>query len=102
MNNVDEIDFRDPLTAFLADKTMSVPMGQALIFVILICLCMLFMRFRLGLLISYMFVYYWGFVFNRSYFVDILGDTTTGLYLYTFSGFIMLALAAVGLLKTAR
>jgi len=93
------IDFRDPITAFLSDKTMSVPMGQALIFMTLICLCMLFGRFRLGLLISYMFVYYWGFVFNRSYFVDILGQSTFGMYAYTISGFLMIGLAVMGLAK---
>jgi len=98
-NELDTIDFRDPLTAFLSDKTMSVPMGQAMIFVVLICICMLLGRFRLGLLVSYMFVYYWGFILNRSYFVDILGNTTIGMYAYTLSGFLMLILAIIGLAK---
>ena len=93
------IDFQDPITAFLSDKTLSVPLGQVLLFALMLTLCLLFVRHKLGLLISYAFVFFWGFIFNRGYFIDMLGNTSMGLYVYTLFGFIMAVLAIVGLLK---
>jgi hypothetical protein len=93
------LEFQDPITAFLSDKSMSVPMSQVLLFTLLMTLCLLFGRHKLGLLVSYSFVFYWGFVFNRSYFIDLLGNTTTGLYTYTLFGFLMAVLAIVGMFK---
>ena len=92
-------DFQDPITAFLSDKSLSVPLGQVLLFAFLLTLCLLFGRHKLGLLISYAFVFFWGFIFNRGYFIDMLGNTSMGLYVYTLFGFIMAVLAIVGLLK---
>jgi hypothetical protein len=92
---------QDPFSAFLADKTLSIPLGQVLLFTLLMTLCMLFGRHKLGLLISYSFVFFWGFVFNRSYFVDLLGNTSSGLYIYSLSGLVMAVLAVIGMLKRA-
>lgn len=92
-------DFQDPITAFLADKSLSVPLGQVLLFAFLLTLCMLFGRHKLGLMVSYSFVFYWGFIFNRNYFIDLLGNTTAGLYTYTVFGFFMAVLAIAGMFK---
>jgi hypothetical protein len=93
------IDFQDPITSFLSDKSLSVPLSQVLLFTLLMTLCLLFGRHKLGLLVSYSFVFYWGFVFNRSYFIDLLGNTTTGLYTYTLFGFLMAVLAIIGMFQ---
>ncbi len=93
------VDFQDPISSFLADKTLAVPLSQVLLFTLLMTLCMLFARHKLGLMISYAFVFYWGFVFNRSYFIDLLGNTTGGLYTYAAGGFIMAVLAVIGMLR---
>jgi len=93
--------FQDPLSTFLADKTLSIPLGQVLLFTLSMTLCMLFGRHKLGLLISYSFVFFWGFVFNRSYFVDLLGNTSSGLYIYGLSGLVMAVLAVIGMLNKA-
>lgn len=93
--------FQDPFSAFLADKTLSIPLGQVLLFTLLMTLCMLFGRHKLGLLISYSFVFFWGFIFNRSYFVDLLGNTSSGLYIYGISGLVMEVLAVMGMLRRA-
>ncbi|MBT4622407.1 MAG: hypothetical protein HOC04_15000 [Nitrospina sp.] len=92
-------DFQDPITSFLADKSFAVPLSQVLLFTLLMTLCMLFGRHKLGLMVSYAFVFYWGFVFNRSYFIDLLGNTSTGLYSYAVFGFLMAVLAVIGMFK---
>lgn len=94
-----QVNFQDPFTAFLADKTLSVPLSQVMLFSLIITLCMLFGRHKLGLLVSYAFVFYWGFIFNRSYFIDMLGNNTMGLYAYTIFGFGMAVLAIVGMFQ---
>ena len=65
-------------------------------------LCMLFGRHKLGLMISYSFVFFWGFIFNRSYFVDLLGNTSGGLYSYALFGLLMAVLAIVGMFQGDR
>ena len=94
-------EFRDPISAFLADTTLSIPLGQVLLFTLLMTLCLLFGRHKLGLLLSYAFVFYWGFVFNRSFFIDLLGNTSSGLYIYAFSGLVMAVLAVFGMINKA-
>ena len=94
-----KVNFQDPFTAFLADKSLSVPLSQVMLFALVITLTMLFNRHKLGLLVSYAFVFYWGFIFNRTYFIDMLGNNTTGLYVYTIFGFGMAGLAIVGMFK---
>jgi len=92
-------DFRDPISSFLADKSMAVPLGQVLLFALLLTLCMLFGRHKLGLMVSYAFVFFWGFIYNRSYFIDLLGNTSTGLYTYAMFGFSMAVLAIIGMFQ---
>lgn len=81
---------------FINDKDLSVPLGEVITFVFINSFCLLSGRFKLGLLISYCFVFYWGFLFNKDYFVDILGNTSMGLYIYTLSGFAMAIVALIG------
>ncbi len=81
---------------FINDKDLSIPVGEVIIFVVINSLCLLSGRFKLGLLISYCFVFYWGFLFNKDFFVDILGNTTLGLYIYALSGFAMVIVALIG------
>lgn len=84
------------LLGFLTDKEFSIPLGQVVIFVLLNSLFILFGKYKLGLLLSYCFVFYWGFIFNLKYFVNILGATTIGMPLYIFFGIMMLVLAIIG------
>jgi len=101
MTGIEDIDFRDPITVFLADKAISVPMAQVMLFAVIMCFCLLLGRHKLGLLISYAFVFYWGFVFQRNYFIDLLGNTTSGMYLYAVSGVIMFFLALFAVFQKA-
>jgi len=87
------------LLEFISDKEMSVPLGQVILFVVLNSVSILMGRYRMGLLISYCFVIYWGFVANNEYFVDMLGNTHWGLTVYIFSGVIMLILFILGFFR---
>jgi hypothetical protein len=99
LNFQDTLTFENPFTAFFSDKSLSVPLSQVMLFALIITLCMLFGRHKMGLLVSYAFVFYWGFIFNRPYFIDMLGNNTMGLYAYTIFGFGMAVLSIVGMLQ---
>jgi len=85
------------LLQFFSDKEFSVPVWEVAILVFINSICILLGRYKLGLFISYFFVFYWGFMLNRPYFVDILGNMTLGLYLYAISGVVMAIIIVIGL-----
>lgn len=87
---------------FLNDKNFSVPLGQLVVFVVINSFCLLFGRYKLGLLLTYCFVFYWGFLFNKDYFVDMLGNTTWGLYIYAISGIAMSVTAIIGFFQESK
>ena len=94
--------FTDVLYGFFIGKELSVPMGQIIIFVVVNSLFLLYERHRAALLLSYGFVFFWGFVFNYTYFRDLLGGSTVGLQVYTFFGVFILILVAIGFILEDR
>lgn len=78
------------IIGFFSDKEFAIPLGQVIIFVIINSFCLLFGKYKMGLLISYCFVMYWGFIVNQNYFITMLGETTWGLTIYIFAGLVML------------
>jgi hypothetical protein len=99
LNFPDALTFENPFATFFSDKSLSVPLSQVMLFAFIITLCMLFGRHKMGLLVSYAFVFYWGFIFNRPYFIDMFGNSTMGLYAYTICGFGMAVLSIVGMFQ---
>jgi len=81
---------------FLSKTTISVPLGQLVLFIFIISLCMVGGKFKLGLLSTYIFVFYWGFIFNRNIFIDAAGNASIGLFAYAFCGLSMVIAALVG------
>ncbi len=70
---------------FFANKVFFISFGQ-IIFMFLTCfLCLLYGKYKTGLLVSYFFIFYWGFVSNRIYWVELFGDSGIGLIMYFFS-----------------
>lgn len=84
------------LIDFFTGKEFSVPIWEVLLLVIINSFCLILGKHRLGLIVSYLFVFYWGFIINRGYFIDMLGNMTWGLYVYAILGVIMVIIAVVG------
>lgn len=74
---------------FFSSKDFAVPIWEVVLLIIINSVCLLFGKHKFGLLVSYFFVFYWGFVLNRGYFTDVLGNITWGLYVYSISGIMM-------------
>jgi hypothetical protein len=90
------MDSFKPILEFMTDQTFSIPLGEFLLFIVLNSIFILLGRHKMGLLVTYIFVLYWGYVFNASYFMDMLGNTTWGMPIYIFSGVAMVILVILG------
>jgi hypothetical protein len=91
------------VTSFVSEGDgLSIPFGQVLIFVVINSFCLLFGRHKLGLLITYCFVLYWGFISNREYFIDRFGHTSWGLVVYALSGILMVVVFIIGFFQSDR
>ena len=88
--------------SFFSGKEFSIPLWEVVVYVIIISFCLLYGRYRVGLIASYCFVFYWGFILNLDTFVNILGETTWGMHLYVFSGFLMFIVAIAGFFFQSR
>ena len=87
---------------FVSDQRFSVPLGQVIIFVVVNSVCLLMGRHKLGLLVSYLFVFYWGYFFNREHLTDALGSTQWGLIVYIFAGVLMVIMTILGFFRDSR
>ena len=91
------------ITSFLSQGDyLSIPFGQVMVFVVINSFCLLLGRHKLGLLITYSFVLFWGFISNREYFVDRFGQTTWGMVVYVFSGLAMVIIFIIGFFQGDR
>lgn len=96
------MDYFTSILGFLNDKEFVVPVPQVALLIAINSFCLLLGKHKLGLLLSYGFVFYWGFIFNRPYFVTALGETMVGMYVYAVMGLFMLVVAAYGFLRPSE
>jgi hypothetical protein len=89
----------DVLGGLFSDGDFAVPALQVFLLMLMNSICLLLGRFKLGLLVSYCFAFYWGFVFNRDYFVSAQAVTPAGLAVYAVAGLAMLVVAVIGFLR---
>jgi hypothetical protein len=81
---------------------LAIPFGQMLLFIIINSLCLLLGRYKLGLLISYCFVLFWGYISNRPYFIDTFGQTSWGLVVYALAGIAMVVIFIFGFFQSDK
>lgn len=86
----------DPVMNFLSDHSLCIPIGQVIFLVILVSICLLARSHKLGILISYTFVFYWGFIYKSDYFLDAFGNNSVGLYMYFIFGAFMVSMSLYG------
>jgi hypothetical protein len=85
------LEVGDSAMGFLTDGSLCVPIAQMAFLLAILVVCMITARHKLGLLVTFCHVYYWGFLFNRGIFVDVFGNTLRGLLFYLISGFLLVS-----------
>lgn len=81
--------------AFLMDNRLMVPLWQMMLYTVIISFCLLLKRYRLGLSVSFIFCFYWGFIANREVFLGRgnIDRFSLPFILYMAGGFIMVVLS---------
>jgi hypothetical protein len=77
----------------LQEMQLTIPVAHMALFVALISFCLLFARYKLGLSITFSFTFYWGFIYNKDVFFTSLEGSSPFLFVYFFSGFLLLLFA---------
>jgi len=90
------MEYFNEILGFLSEREFSVPLWEIMLYVTFISFCLLMGRFRLGLMGSYCFVFYWGFLSNMTHFINMFGEYTWGMPVYVFSGLSMFVIAIIG------
>ena len=75
------------------EMQLTIPVAHMALFVALISFCLLFARYKLGLSITFCFTFYWGFIYNKDVFFTTLEGSSPYLFVYFFSGFLLLLFA---------
>ncbi|MBI4389131.1 MAG: hypothetical protein HY580_03040 [Nitrospinae bacterium] len=100
--NLQNIDFEDPFTKFIFDHDISIPLGQIMFFVVFISICLLLKKHSLGLMGTYLFVFYCGFISQNEQFVSTLGESTKGMVVYVFFGLFMAVMLLLGFFQNTK
>lgn len=74
------------LVQVFGSGSLSIPLSYVALVIGFCCWCMLYGKHKIGFLASFAFIFYWGFISARLYWIDLFGDSSTGLILYIFSG----------------
>ena len=82
---------------FFGDKDFSLPIWEITVLIIFVSVCLILGKHKVGLIIAYVCLFYWGFILNRAYIVDLLGGATWAVYVYSAAGVVMAILAILGL-----
>jgi hypothetical protein len=77
----------------IQEMQLTIPVAHMALFIALISFCLLFARYKLGLSITFCFTFYWGFIYNKDVFFTNLEGSSPFLFVYFFSGFLLLLFA---------
>ena len=78
---------------------LGIPLYQMAIYIGLLSLLMLLGYNRLGLAVSFGFVFYWGFVYNKEKFAPLFGSSLIFMSVYLLCGAIIIVLFLINFLS---
>lgn len=80
---------------FFTDATILIPIGQLVVYMVLLSVVLLFGAARLGLLVSLVFAFYWLFVAKQEVFMA----APSALYLYVGAAVLFVFCAVLGFVR---
>lgn len=96
------LKFKDSITAFFQENSLNIPMEQVLFLVLVISVFMIIKKYKIGHMVAYFFIFYWVFIMQRSYFLDVLQNNPQGKISYNILGLAMLIVMVVGFLQAPQ
>lgn len=76
-----------------------IPIGQIFTYMICSSVCFLLRRYKMGLMISYAYVFNWGILHGGANYINMVGKPTMALFLYLGSGLMMSMLVFIGFFR---
>lgn len=73
------------LIQVFGNQSFSIPIGHMAVVLAFCCWCMLYGKHKIGFLAVFAFIFYWGFISARLYWVGLFGDNPVGLIVYIFA-----------------
>ncbi len=89
-------------TGILTSLEMSIPLYMVIAYVFTITICLLFKRIQLGLAVSFLFVLYMGYFYNRTLLVETVKGSFLATSLYGGLGLLVFALTIVSFLSHSK
>ncbi len=91
----------DPVD-MLSTVNLGVPLYMVISFVVIISLCLLFSRIQLGLAVSYLFVFYIGYFYNKTLLLKVIEGSIIGTIIYASLGLIIIILAIISFISSNK
>jgi hypothetical protein len=90
------------LASMLSTAEIRVPIYVILCYVVVITFCLLLSRVRVGLALSFLFVFYIGYFQNRSLILEAMKGSAIGIAIYASLGLGIIILAIVSFFTTPK
>jgi hypothetical protein len=91
----------DPLD-MLSTVNLGVQLYMVISFVAIISICLLLSRIQLGLAVSYLFVFYIGYFYNKTLLLNAIEGSITGTVIYVSLGLIIIILAVISFISSNK
>jgi len=91
----------DPVD-MLSTVNLGVPLYMVISFIAIISICLLLSRIQLGLAVSYLFVFYIGYFYNKTLLLKAIEGSIIGTVIYVCLGFIIIILAVISFISSNK
>jgi hypothetical protein len=91
----------DPV-GILSAVEIKIPIYIVISYIALISICLLLRRIHLGLAVSFLFVFYIGYLYNRSFLIETLKGSPLGIVIYAGLGLVIIVLAIISFLSSHK
>lgn len=91
----------DPV-AILSEVEIGIPLNLVISYVATISICLLLSRIQLGLAVSFLFVFYIGYFYNRTLILEAIEGSAVGTLIYAGLGLIIIVLAMISFAFSSR
>jgi hypothetical protein len=91
----------DPID-MLSTVNLGVPLYMVISFVAIISICLLLSRMQLGLTVSFLFVLYIGYFYNKTLLIKTVEGSIIGTVIYASLGLIIIILAIISFISSNK
>ncbi len=86
----------------LSAVEIGIPLYMVISYVAIISICLLLSRVQLGLTLSFLFVFYIGYFYNRALLLESIEGSAGGTLIYAILGIIIIILAIISFLSSSK